>query len=159
MDHFIIGQMVMFRGRLLEFIQTVTEAEADRMPKGFNNTIRWNMGHILTVTENFLFGFTNTEIKLPQNYKELFSPGTKPADWTGDVPSLETLTSQLQDQTERIKDIFGSRLEEKLVKPFQFPNGFTIETVSQVISFLTVHEGIHMSWMKALKRVIEAQAE
>jgi len=30
----------------------VVEEDADWRPEGFNNTIRWNVGHILMATEN-----------------------------------------------------------------------------------------------------------
>lgn len=80
MNHFFITQFEMFRGRLYQFLVFVPETAADQKPEGFNNTIRWNTGHILTTTDA-LFGLK----MLPENYRELFWQGTKPADWTGEV--------------------------------------------------------------------------
>jgi uncharacterized damage-inducible protein DinB len=154
MSHFLIAQFEILRGRLQQFLEATSENVADQMPQGFNNTIRWNVGHILTVADTF-FGLKS----LPVNYKELFWAGTKPADWAGEVPSLETLTSRLQEQTAQIKDAFSDRLEKMLEKPIQLPNGFKIETIGAVFSFNNTHEGVHMGYMNALKRTIERQAK
>lgn len=154
MNHFLIIQFEMFRGRLYQFLESAPETAADQKPEGFNNTIRWNTGHILTTTDA-LFGLQ----MLPDNYKELFWQGTKPADWTGDVPSMETLTSQLREQEARIKETISGRIDEKLKQPIQFPNGFRMTTFTEVFAFNNVHEGIHMGYMNALKRAIEGQSK
>ncbi|SEN74988.1 DinB family protein [Lihuaxuella thermophila] len=154
MSHFLIAQFEMFRGRMYQLLETVSETAADQQPAGFNNTIRWNTGHILTVTDRF-FGLN----MLPENYKELFWAGTKPADWTGNAPSLETLLSQLREQEARIKETIPERLDEKLPQPIQFPNGFQLTTISEVLAFNNVHEGIHTGYMNALKRAIEGQGK
>src|SRR4051794_7313475 len=112
MSDYLVMQFEMTRGRLQQFLNSTSEALFDQMPKGFNNTIHWNVGHILTVADAF-FGLK----MFPADYKELFWKGTKPADWAGEVPSLETLASQLQKQTSQIKETFADRLNEKLAKP------------------------------------------
>jgi uncharacterized damage-inducible protein DinB len=151
MSDYLVMQFEMTRGRLQQFLNSTSEALFDQMPKGFNNTIRWNVGHILTVADAF-FGLK----RLPTDYKELFWKGTKPADWTGEVPSLETLASQLQKQTSKIKETFADRLNEKLAKPINL-NGYQIETIGSVFSFNNMHEAVHLGYMNALKRAIEGQ--
>jgi uncharacterized damage-inducible protein DinB len=153
MSHYLVMQFEMTRERLQQFLKSTSETLSDQMPKGFNNTIRWNVGHILTVADAF-FGLK----MLPTVYKDLFWKGTKPADWTGEVPSLETLASQLQQQTAQIKDTFAERLKEKLAKPI-YLNGYQIETIGSVFSFNNIHEATHLGYMNALKRAIEGQRE
>ncbi|MBH8605493.1 DinB family protein [Thermoactinomyces sp. CICC 10522] len=53
MSHFLIAQFEILRGRLQQFLEATSENVADQMPQGFNNTIRWNVGHILTVADTF----------------------------------------------------------------------------------------------------------
>ncbi len=72
-------------------------------PEGFNNTIHWHVGHMLTVAEQFMFGFPKKSESLPANYMEFFATGTKPADWHGEVPSVQELSVQLQEQLNSIK--------------------------------------------------------
>lgn len=47
----MIKQFDMTRDTLLKSTHSISEADADVMPQGFNNTIRWHIGHILTATD------------------------------------------------------------------------------------------------------------
>ena len=51
-----LKQFEITRGALLTFMETLDDKTADTQPKGFNNTIRWHIGHVLTAAEVFMFG-------------------------------------------------------------------------------------------------------
>lgn len=44
---FVWNQYDLIRGLFLEDVTKTTEEEADIVPEGFKNNIRWNIGHIL----------------------------------------------------------------------------------------------------------------
>ena len=50
-----LKQFEITRGALLTFMETLDDKTADTQPKGFNNTIRWHIGHVLTAAEVFMF--------------------------------------------------------------------------------------------------------
>ena len=102
------------RGRLIKTVEALDEGTTEFQPEGFNNTIHWHVGHVLTVAEQFMFGFPKKSTSLPANYMELFATGTKPADWQGDVPSVQELLDQLQDQIKRIKELPAEGFTVKL---------------------------------------------
>lgn len=145
------NQLQLTRGNLLKEIEKISPAVLDVQPKGFNNTIHWHIGHVLTVAEQFLFGFPHTN-NLPAHYKELFGNGSKPADWKDDVPSIEILTQQLQEQIKRIHEIPEERFSEKLSKPFK-----QFETVGEIVALSIFHEANHLGQIHAMKRVIDAE--
>ena len=138
------------RSTLLKEIEGISPELFDVQPKGFNNTIHWHIGHVLTVAEQFIFGFPEVN-NLPATYKELFGYGSKPADWKDDVPSVSLLTQQLQEQIKRILEIPEERFSEKLPKPFK-----EFETVGEIIAFAVYHETYHLGQIHAMKRVIDA---
>ena len=135
---------------LLKEIERMSPEVFDVQPNGFNNTIHWHIGHVLTVTEKFLFDYPQTN-NLPANYQELFGYGSKPADWKDDVPSVSVLTQQLQAQIKRILEIPEERFNEKLPQPFK-----EFETVGGIATFNIFHESNHLGQIHAMKRVIEA---
>ena len=122
----------------------------DVQPNGFNNTIHWHIGHVLTVAELFLLGYPQTK-NLPADYKGLFGNGSKPADWKDDVPSVAKLTQQLQEQIKRILEIPEERFSEKLPQPF-----LGRETVGELASLNVFHESFHLGQIHAIKLVINA---
>ncbi|AVD54490.1 MULTISPECIES: DinB family protein [Priestia] len=148
----IIGlkQFELTRGSLIKFMQTLDSETADKQPEGFNNTIRWHIGHVLSAAELFMFG---KEFKhLPSEYPSLFGNGTKPSEWNTEGPSLEELMSQLQEQAQRIKVIPEESFEKKLSEPF-----LGLETVGELYGMMLYHEADHIGQIKAMKRIVEAK--
>ncbi|PLS18279.1 DinB family protein [Bacillus sp. M6-12] len=138
---------------IVRTLEGIEKEMLDIQPEGFNNNIRWHAGHILTVTEQFMFGFPKKSAHLPENYIELFGPGTKPSEWQGDAPSIEELTAQLKEQVIRIKDIPFERLDEKLKKPF-----LDLETFGELANMAVYHQSYHLGQVHAMKRVIANSA-
>lgn len=149
MSNLLIKQFELTRGNLLKEINGIKQENVDVKPEGFNNTIHWQIGHILTVTEQFMFGFPKQTTFLPSNYIEWFGNGSKPADWGNEVPTVDTLATQLEDQLERIKKIPSERFREQLPKPF-----LGLETVSELASMALYHEANHLGQIHIINRMI-----
>lgn len=112
MNEDIIWQEIGFvRQAVLSEVENVSEEAADRMPEGFRNTIRWNLGHMYVAQESLVTGLAGKTPQMPERYEELFAPGTKPADWQGNIPDLTDIRKNLKEQSARLKEQFGGRLE------------------------------------------------
>ncbi len=142
------------RSLTLGALNHATEEVADIIPEGLSNNIRWNFGHILVTQDFFMYGPSCPH--LPASYPALFAPGTKPANWEGDVPSLAALAAQLEEQKARIKETFADRLDEKLPQPFQLGNKGTMHTIGEMFAFTLFHEGMHMNAFATLNKIISA---
>jgi len=142
------------RSFLLKNLEALEEAVVDVQPDGFNNTIHWHVGHILTVAEQFMFGFPKKSTNLPAQYMEIFATGTKPTDWNSDIPSLNELIGQLKEQIKRINEIPAESLSEKLPAPF-----LGQETFGELANFAIFHESTHLGQIQSMKRVIEAASK
>jgi len=148
MSELLFKQFELTRGKFLEAIEGIEESVLDVQPAGFNNTIHWHIGHVLTSTEQFLFGFPHQSKNLPENYIGLFGYGTKPADWSGQVPTLEELIQQLKEQLTRLIEFPAERLEVKLDEPF-----LGLHTVGELANLSLFHEAHHLGQIHAMKRM------
>ncbi|MBT2694845.1 DinB family protein [Bacillus sp. ISL-55] len=149
MSELLFKQFELTRGSFLKNIEGITAEQASVQPEGFNNNIHWHIGHVLTVTEQFMMGFPKKSNHLPANYIELFGNGTRPSEWTGDVPSVEVLTDQLRAQLGRIKEVPASILEEKLKKPF-----LGLETFGELANMALFHEAYHLGQIHAMRKLV-----
>lgn len=147
--NFLMDHFTMFRGGLYLLLESTPEKIADEIPEGFNNNIRWHGGHILTVADAF-FGLKS----VPGEYQALFGPGSKPENGPGEVPSLETLLSQLREQESQVKEKIVPKLHEVLPTPIQIRE-MEIKTFGEVAAFNNAHEAMHLSSIQAFKRMIE----
>jgi uncharacterized damage-inducible protein DinB len=151
MSELLLKHFELTRNYLLKNVAALDESTVDVQPDRFNNTLHWQVGHILTVAEQFMFNYPKKSTNLPANYLELFGKGTKPADWQGDVPSVQELSAQLADQLERIKRIPVESFAVTLPKPFMGQ-----ETFGQLTNFAIFHETMHLGQIQAMKRVVQA---
>ncbi len=152
MQNFIFDQLKIIRSNTVNEAKGLSESQADLVPEGFNNNIRWNLGHVYLVQEKFAFGFTDEPMQLPDGFAELFGGKTKPSDWKVEPPSLQELIKMLEDQTFRIKRKLCDRLNEVVAKPLNMPSGLTLKTIGEFLTFSMYHEGMHVQTIKMLKR-------
>jgi hypothetical protein len=146
----LLLQIDLIRERTLQQLEMINEETADQMPLGYSNTLRWNIGHILTVHENLCFKLIGESFGLPESFPAFFGNGTRPADWKSAPPTLDTLQSLLIDQPLRIKEKLSLRFEEKLAQPFK-----GMDTLGGVIGFSLYHEGVHTGIIMGLRKTIQ----
>jgi uncharacterized damage-inducible protein DinB len=149
----VLRQVEVVRAITLQKLESITEDEADIMPKGFNNTIRWNFGHILIVQDQLASNFAGLPQQLSQEFITLFGNRTRPSEWQVEPPTLKTLKYELEKQNAYIKESLGNRLQEKAVKPF-VRLGFKMETIGEILAFSLHHEGMHTGVIYAIQRAI-----
>ncbi|MDQ7092747.1 DinB family protein [Desulfosporosinus sp. PR] len=152
MSDYLFDQLRIVRNNTTAAVKDLSESQADNVPSGFNNNIRWNLGHVYLVQERFAFGFTEIPMQLPEGFMDLFGKDTKPSDWKVQPPTVAELLRLLEDQTKRIQEKLGNRLDEVLAKPWTMPSGLTLKTAREFLTFSMYHEGMHVQTIKMLKK-------
>lgn len=150
MNKLVFKQFGMTRSYFIKNVESLSKEIVNVQPDGFNNTIKWHIGHVLTVAEQFMLGYPHKTNHLPANYIELFGNGTKPADWKNDVPTVDKLIIELKDQLVRLQQVPAERLNEALEKPFM-----GLETFGELAGLTLMHEANHLGQIQAMKRIIE----
>jgi uncharacterized damage-inducible protein DinB len=156
----LLKQFEVIRAISIKSIESITEEMADELPEGYKNTIRWNLGHILAVTDAFLFNFAEIPMYLSEEHFNMFKSGTKPDDWKTVPPTLEELSEMFKGQMEHIKAQLENRsMDEKTPNTFNL-YGNPQETLGEVLNFCLYHEGFHLGYIngrtpKGIKRALK----
>jgi len=148
-EEMIFKQINLVRQSTSDELKDLTEEQADQIPEGFRNNIRWNLGHIYTVQNALLSKFGGKDVDMDPRYLQLFAPGTKPTDWKGDVPTLDELKETLEKQPEQLKNALIGQLDEKAAQEFN-----SLSSVGEILNFTLYHEGLHMGTIKAFKKSV-----
>lgn len=147
----LFNQLESYRGYLLGVVENVTNEEAEIVPNGFNNNIRWNLGHIYLDQYLWIQAVTNEKANVPAQFNSWFGYGTSPSNFTDETPSIEELKGLLRDQPAQIKAVFGDRLEEEFA-----PTEMGMFTIEQVLIRTIFHEGMHLQAILNLKKFLRA---
>ncbi|RNA70195.1 DinB family protein [Alteribacter keqinensis] len=148
----LFNQLKSYREELVNIVEEVTEMEADRIPEGFNNNIRWNLGHVYLDQYLWIQALTREKRAETAKLNDWFGFGTDPADFTKDTPSLDMLKALLKRQPDVIEEEYGERLEETFP-----PIEMGMETIEQVLIRTIFHEGMHTQAILDIKKYLNRE--
>ncbi|WP_409295336.1 DinB family protein [Peribacillus sp. SCS-26] len=149
MEAATLKQLNKIRDWTIKTAESLADDTANIQPEGFNNTIKWHLGHIITETEYFLFELAGHTGRIPPEYNGFFGPGTRPSEWREEGPLLGDLAEVLKSQLERMNQIKPENLEEQLLEPQH-----DFKTLADSAAFSSLHEALHLGQVKAMKRVV-----
>ncbi|MGK9252212.1 DinB family protein [Paenibacillus humicus] len=150
----LFQQLHAYRRELLELAAEVTEAQAEVIPAGFNNNIRWNLGHIFTDQYGWIHALTQEEQPVAAAFNLWFGYGSSPSSFTTETPSFSELLQMLEQQPAEIQERYRDRLDEEFP-----PTEMGMHTVEQVLIRTIFHEGLHIGAIQALKRQAVERAQ
>ena len=143
----LFNQLESYRSEILSVVDAVSIEDAEKIPAGFKNNIRWNLGHIYLDQYLWIQAVTKETTDVPENFNKWFGYGTSPANFTEETPSVTELKELLRKQPARIKETYGERLEE------EFPQTeMGMHTIEQVLIRTIFHEGMHLQTILDLKK-------
>ncbi|MET3698420.1 DinB family protein [Bacillus oleivorans] len=134
----LFTQLETYRSHILDVLSSITEEEAEGVPQGFNNNIRWNMGHIYLDQYLWIHALTK-DTDVPKEYNTWFGFSTSPANFTSETPTFAELKELLRKQPTHIKEMYGDRLEVEYP-----PTEMGMHTMEQVLIRTIFHEGMHL---------------
>lgn len=149
----IFGHLSFARNATLRLVKDVSENKSREIPEGFSNNILWNLGHIYSSLESFAFGYIGESMDLPEEFKGLFGMGSKPSEWSGNIPEITKLIEMLEAQPQRVQERLADKLDQEVKLPFTIP-GAELKTVRDLLTFSFYHEAGHTQTIKHLKKSI-----
>lgn len=131
-------------------------AQADRIPAGWNNNIRWHVGHLVVVPRRLTSMQFGESLGVPEEYNKWFGRDTSPRTWGNDpVPPLEQLVAELVPSVGRAFADMEPRLQQLFPKPMVTVTGFTLSNPAEALMMSQVHDGIHWGMLLALARALK----
>ncbi|AYB44128.1 DinB family protein [Paenibacillus lautus] len=152
MSEMIISTAKFGRQVMLQQVQAIPEEQFDIQTAGFNNTIRWNVGHIIYWMDTYITLSFGSPSAIPDSYALLFNSGTKPSEWKVAPPSKKELVEMLTAQLSRLSELNSDMLEEKLSTPYVM-GPFQFSTAGELFNFALLHEAIHLGTISSLLKV------
>lgn len=137
-----------------DFIEKNSLEDLNKIPKGFNNNIIWNIGHIVVTEQLLAYKLSGLPVMVSDGMIEKYRKGTKPE------------FDATQDEVNEIKVLLFSTIKrtEKDFKNNGFKNftGYTVSTtdntlntIDEALQFVLFHEGMHLGYVMALLHAIK----
>ncbi len=128
--------------------------DLNKIPKGFNNNIIWNIGHIVVTAQLLAYKLSGLPMQVSDDMVNKYRKDTKPE---GAVSKAEV---------DDIKDLLFSTMEtlEADYKRgvFKEYNTYTVSTtgntltnIDEALQFILFHESMHLGYILALVRAVK----
>ena len=147
-----IDQLKRTRLFLLDLVKGLTPPQLNEIPAGFNNNVIWNLGHLFTGQQRVCYLRAGLETRIEDQSFSDYKPQTKP-----DKKIDEEEIIRIKNSFISIIDTLQADYDQNLFlnyQPFPVPYGFEITNIDEAINFMLFHEGLHLGYIMALKRVL-----
>jgi uncharacterized damage-inducible protein DinB len=147
----LFNQLREYRKELINIADTVSDEEAEIIPKGFRNNIRWNLGHVYLDQYLWIKALTKEEMSFLEPLQKYFCFGTSPADFDENTPTIKEIKDLLKKQPDQIEEAYAHKLEEEFA-----PTEMGMHTIEQVLIRTIFHEGMHLQAIMDIKKCLKA---
>ncbi|MBL6876211.1 MAG: DinB family protein [Chitinophagales bacterium] len=138
------------RKLLVKSVAALDLAQLNIVPDGFNNSIAWNIAHILVTQQLLHYKLSGKDLLLDDTFVDRFRKGTKASssltkeEWESCLKLLPSLAEELE------RDYF----ENKFLKYTSYPTsyGYEIDSIEDAIQFNNLHEALHLGYIMSMKR-------
>ncbi len=141
------------RIQLLKLIEGLNLEQLNKVPRGFNNNIIWNMGHLIAAQQGICYKRCGLELKIDDGFFLAYKPDTKP-EGIVDENGVENIKSLLFSTIEQFDIDYNEALFAGKYPTFATRYGIELSSIDDAINFLPFHEGLHIGCIIALKKMV-----
>lgn len=142
------------KGRLyaLSMIEDLSEARLSQVPPGFSNNILWNLGHLVAAQEGVCYKRNGLDAYIAEEFWQRYRPGSHPQQEAG-TAEIALVKQELLESLQRLQDDYTAGKFSNPV-PWTTRYGIEIATIEDALNFLQVHDGMHLGYIMALRKLI-----
>ena len=144
-----------YRLFILKQISSLTSAQLNSVPKGYNNNIIWNLGHLVSALQAICYKRAGLAITIDDKYVTPFLPNTQPDNFINSeqIEVIKELLISTIDtlQTDFENKIFGNYTKSENIERVY---GIELNNIDEAIDFLLYHEGFHSGYILGLIHLV-----
>jgi len=131
-------------------LDTFSLEKLNTKPKGFNNTIFWNIKHVVVTQQLLTYALSGLPMLLSEKDIEAFRKGSK-HEKGATVEDVALLKAQLFSTLEQTKKDYNNGLF-KTYTEYQVSTKSVLSTIDEGLEFNNFHEGVHLGYILAMKK-------
>ncbi len=140
------------RQNCLNLVRTLSIEQLSKIPQGFKNSILWNVGHLAVTQQLLCYGLSNLPMQIDGQIIENFRKGSSPKDTYTQLEWEEVLERFITLPEVLAEDWKNSKFTE--FNAYKTSFGVDLNSIEDAIGFNNIHEGIHIGYIMALKKLV-----
>ncbi|MEM1339620.1 MAG: DinB family protein [Bacteroidota bacterium] len=138
---------------LFTYLKNTPGDMLNKIPKGFNNNIWWNIAHVVVTQQKLVYGLSGLPLNVSKELVSKYEKGTFPigVPSEAEVSDIKKMVFDLPEQT--VQDYQNSFFTT--FKPYMTTPKIPLNSVEDAIAFNVFHEGLHLGSIMALTRAVK----
>ena len=137
---------------LSKFIDKFSLEQLNTVPKGFKNSIFWNIAHTVVTQQLLTYGLSGQPLLIQDQLVAHYKKGTVTVH-NANKKELEELKSLLLSTQKQTKIDYDNGCFKNFT-PYTTSLKVTLSTIEEAIRFNVFHEGIHLGYILAMKNYL-----
>ena len=137
---------------MLKILKSKSYEELVKIPEGFNNSLFWNIAHLLVTQQLLFYKLSGKELKIDNEMVAKYGKGSKATEKVS-THDIDYIKDHLVSAMEKTRDDYEKRLFNEM-ETYKTSTGIELRNIEDVISFSTFHDGIHLGIVLAILKVI-----
>lgn len=135
-------------------LEKTSIGDLNKIPKGFNNNIIWNIGHILVTEQLLVYKLSNLPLMVSDALVENYKKGTKPNGYVSEE-EINEIKGLLFSTIKKTEEDYNNQLFKNYQEYTVSTTGNTLFNINDALSFVHFHEGMHQGYILALLKAIK----
>lgn len=140
------------RRLLSKFLEKFSLDQLNTVPKGYRNSIFWNVAHTVVTQQLLVYGLSNRPLLVDSDLVKTYKKDTKTVHEATEK-ELALVKTLLFSTIEQTKTDYDNGMFKNFT-PYTTSLNVTLSTVDEAIRFNTFHEGIHLGYILAMKNTL-----
>ena len=137
---------------LSKFLDKFSLEQLNTVPKGFKNSIFWNIAHTVVTQQLLTYGLSGQPLLIQDQLVAHYKKGTVTVH-KANKKELEEIKSLLLTTLEQTKIDYDNGCFKNFT-PYTTSLKVTLSTIEEAIRFNVFHEGIHLGYILAMKNYL-----
>jgi hypothetical protein len=140
------------RQTLLKVIAPLSIEQLNKIPKGFNNNIVWNVAHLVVTQQLLCYKLSGLDCLVSNDFIENFQKGSVP-NYTVSKEEFEIIKKQFLQLPLKLDEDYSNGIFNDYI-PYTTSAAVTLTSIEDAIDFNLYHEGIHLGVILQLLKFV-----
>ena len=149
---FIFNALIQTRINTLKLAEKLNISELNIIPKGHNNNIIWNIGHMMASQQILGYSRSGAEMRVSNELIEKYRKGTSPVGWQEEVPLQELSLLFMETANVFYDDFKIGKLSN--YERYATASGVVLENIDDALAYSYGHENLHLGNIATLAKIV-----
>ena len=136
----------------INILEELTVDQLNKIPNGFRNNVYWNIKHVVVTQQLLVYSLSEMPTQITSAEVEAYRKDTVPLKDATKI-DVDILKKQLLKTLEQTIEDYTAK-NFKTYKEYTVATKTVLTNVEEAIEFNNFHEGVHLGYILALKRLI-----